>query len=278
MCNATKSCEFDMNELKEIELNLLKELIRICKKYGLKYYLVGGSCLGAVRHGGFIPWDDDIDVGIPREDYTKFLQVAQGELPETVFLQTGETDNNYPMNFAKLRVSSTAFVETSLKRIDINHGVYIDIFPLDGYVDSKYSKLMNRIYTRRINCEYFLPNSYVGILHKVKNVLIKILYPNYRKVRNKRELLISKVPFGESSTVINYCGAWGEKEIMPKEYFGDGCVKFFEGLEVMIPEQYDLYLSNLYGDYMKLPPVEKRVPHHYCEVIDLHRSYKEYTW
>lgn len=277
MYTETMNCKSDMNELRRIELNLLKELIRICQKYGLKYYLVGGSCLGAVRHEGFIPWDDDIDVGIPREDYDNFLRFAQSELTEPVFLQTGETDEDYPMNFAKLRDSSTTFVETSLKKMNINHGVYIDVFPLDGYLDSKHSKFMNRLYMRRINCEYFLPNSY-GISHKLKNILMKMIYPNYRKVRNKRELLISKVPFSESSRVTNYCGAWGEREIMPREYFGNGCVKRFEGLDVVIPERYDLYLSNLYGDYMKLPPLEKRVPHHYCEIIDLNKSYKEHKW
>ena len=145
--------EQTLQKLKDIEKDMLVIFIQICKKYDMRYFLAGGSCLGAVRHRGFIPWDDDIDVVMPREDYEKFLKVARNELPENIFLQTGKTDNDFPMNFAKLRNSDTTFIETSVKNFKINHGVFIDIFPLDGYSDSKWFKLMNRIYISRINLE-----------------------------------------------------------------------------------------------------------------------------
>ncbi len=122
-----------IKKLKEIELELFKQFVRICEKNSLRYFVVGGTALGAVRHKGFIPWDDDIDVALPRGDYEKFLSIAQSWLPENMFLQTYITDKNYPNPFAKLRRSDTAFIEKSASRIKMNHGVYIDIFPLDGY-------------------------------------------------------------------------------------------------------------------------------------------------
>ena len=117
--------------LKAIELDILKAFIDVCKKNSLNYYLLGGSCLGAVRHHGIIPWDDDIDVGLLRADYNKFMEVGQKYLPEHYFLQNYRTDPEYYVNFAKIRDSRTTFIESSLKNLHINHGVYIDVFPLD---------------------------------------------------------------------------------------------------------------------------------------------------
>ena len=143
----------NFEKLKKIEIELLLSFIEITKKYNLKYFLLGGTCLGAVRHNGFIPWDDDIDVGLPREDYEVFLKVAQAELPENVFLQNGNTDPEYTLNFAKLRNSDTTFMEQSFKNYKINHGVYIDVFPLDGYKNSFVTAFWDKIFTYRIICE-----------------------------------------------------------------------------------------------------------------------------
>ena len=122
-----------MTNLQKIEFGILKEFIRICEILNLKYYIVCGSALGAVKYGGFIPWDDDIDVALPREDYEVFLCEAPKYLPEHLFLQTYKTDPKIPVIYAKLRNSNTTYIENSCKSIDMNHGIYIDIFPLDGY-------------------------------------------------------------------------------------------------------------------------------------------------
>ena len=120
-----------LNVLKEKELELLRLFLEVCARLELTYYVLGGTLLGAVRHQGFIPWDDDIDVGMPRKDYTVFLQQAQQHLPEDIFLQTCFTDPAFPANYAKLRNSSTTFMESAFKNRNINHGICIDIFPLD---------------------------------------------------------------------------------------------------------------------------------------------------
>ena len=132
----------EQEKLKQIELNLLVCFKEICEKHKLDYFLTGGTLLGAVRHKGFIPWDDDIDVGMPREDYETFLRVASSCLPDGIFLQTRKTDPEVPFNFAKLRDSRTTFIETSIKDLDINHGVYIDIFPIDYFPASKFQLIL----------------------------------------------------------------------------------------------------------------------------------------
>ena len=126
-----------MTELQKIELDILKSVIDICDELNLKYYLVCGSALGAVKYNGFIPWDDDIDIGLPREDYEIFIQKAQAMLPEYYFLQNYNTDKNFPLFMTKIRDSRTTFVEMQFQNIDMHHGVYIDVFPLDGYPNKR---------------------------------------------------------------------------------------------------------------------------------------------
>ena len=121
-----------LNELKKSELEIFKSFLTVCEKLNVKYYLVEGTLLGAVRHKGFIPWDDDIDVGMLREDYELFIEKATEFLPENLFLQTYITDTEYSHGFAKIRNSQTTFIESNVRDCKINHGIYIDIFPLDN--------------------------------------------------------------------------------------------------------------------------------------------------
>ena len=125
----------DVSQLKEVqqkELQILLEVDRICKRNGLTYYLIGGSALGAVRHGGFIPWDDDIDIAMPRDDYRKFLKLCSRELPAEYFLQTYTSQPDFPYPFAKVNLNNTTFIENRLHKLNIHHGIFIDVFPLDG--------------------------------------------------------------------------------------------------------------------------------------------------
>ena len=264
----------ELEQLKTLELELFSIFLDVCKKHSLRYFLLGGTCLGAVRHKGFIPWDDDIDVGMPRNDYEKFLEVAQNEFPEYVFLQYGKTDPEYPMSFAKIRNSNTTFKEESMSLLKINHGVYIDVFPLDGYVDDKNFE-KNFYSNKRIISSVFKPLGKKPIKTKVLNMVYRLLY-NYKKIRDKQDLLLQTYSYDDCNIVANYCGAWGKKEIMPKEYFGNGVEGVFEGIPVILPEKYDKYLTQMYGDYMTPPPKDKQVGHHYTSVIDFNKSYKFY--
>ena len=126
-----------MNDLQKVEFDILKAFLEVCERLNLKYYLVCGTALGAVKYQGFIPWDDDVDVALPREDYEIFCKKAGELLPKGFFLQTYKTDKAYPAIFAKIRNSNTTFFEKTIEKLPINHGVYIDVFPLDGYPEDK---------------------------------------------------------------------------------------------------------------------------------------------
>lgn len=269
---------FDNNTLKRIQniqIDILKEVMRICKKYNLRYFLLGGSCLGAIRHKGIIPWDDDVDVGMPRPDYEKFIEIAQSELPEYYFLQNAQTEPDFPICFSKIRDSRTTFKEKSVSHLNINHGVYFDIFPLDGLPTSKLFELKYKFYYLNIQKAYNIRDYRKGISRVVYKIISSFI-PDYRKARDKMIKLVKKYNYNSCRTVANHFGAWEKKERHPRECFGNGSEGVFEGLTVSLPADPDFYCRQLYGDYMQLPPEDRRVSHHTCTVLDLNRSYKEY--
>lgn len=265
--------EVDQVRLKSIELEMLKHFVEICNEYNLKYYLIGGTLLGAIRHKGFIPWDDDIDVGMPRTSYNMFLEIASQRLPEYLFLQTFSSDQEYPNCFAKIRDSRTTFVETSMNRRMINHGVFIDIFPLDYYPERNrlFFKIKEFWLKIRVSC---VSNSKASYKIRIAQMISKLIFPSVEDAIVKRDGLIQSN--GSSSLFTNFCGAWGEKEIVPVSWFGEGTDVEFEGLRLKAPVEYDKYLKHMYGDYMTPPPVEKRKTHHFTDIIDLDNSYKQY--
>lgn len=264
-------------ELKKVEIDILKEFVAVCNKLNLRYYLLGGTLLGAVRHQGFIPWDDDIDVGMPREDYEVFIHQGQKLLPEHLFIQTIETDPAYVNTFAKIRNSRTTFVESSSGRKRINHGVFIDVFPLDYYPEEEVAQAQfdsrKKWFARRVGITFSLPQNrtWKGLLRRT---VFCVMMPSLKGTIQGRERLYHSV--GKTNLLANHGGAWGKKEIVPAEWYGEGVPVMFEGMQVTAPAEYDKWLTQVYGDYMQLPPVEKRVGHHYTDVIDLERPYTEY--
>ncbi len=272
----------DEEKLKKLQLEMLDYFVEACKKYQLRYFLVGGTCLGAVRHKGFIPWDDDIDVAMPREDYEQFLSLAQEELTsKNVFVQTHETDPNYLHDFAKLRMNGTTFREKTSRKIKMHHGVYIDVFPIDGYPEK--ASAQKRIERKKRAYKFCLSRHYVvdkkfGRLRKLAayTLWIALGCKSDRKLLESLEKTYQKAPYETASTVACFGGAWGKLEYCPKAHYGAGAIGIFEGREVLIPELYDEYLTHKYGDYMQLPPPEKRIGHHYCDIIDLENSYEIY--
>ena len=264
-----------LQSLKNCERDMLAEFVRICDKHGIKYFVQGGTLLGTVRHGGFIPWDDDVDVSLHRDDYEKFLAVAGEELPDYYFLQTKDTDPEYPNNFAKIRDSRTTFIESSAKNLNINHGAYIDIFPLDNYPSGKKAKvyeLKKRLLTQRIYKAFYMPH--MSFIAKIITMITMILFPSLKGAVDKREKLFKSVPY--SDRVVNNSGAWLDKEIIPREWVQDTIKMEFEGIKVNVSDRYDEWLTYVYGDYMSLPPENERVGHHYVDIFDMNKPYTEY--
>lgn len=275
--------DIELDKIKKIEVEILKEFIKICNEFSLQYFALGGTMLGAVRHHGFIPWDDDIDIGMFRDDYEKFIRFSREMLPNHLFLQNINTDPDCLIPFTKIRDSRTTFIETSCKNRKMNHGIYIDIFPLDFFpqndCEKKKISRKKKIIRYRMYREYTIPkeNQSSQIKEFIKrfiSTILRILYPTVNQAIIAGEHLFMSVK--HSDYIANYYGAWGDKEIVPAEWYGEGSNALFEGISIKIPKHYEKWLTQVYGNYMEYPPVEKRTTHHYAEIIDPDTSYLEY--
>lgn len=287
----------DLRRIQNVQLKILKECIRIFEKHNIRYYLVCGSALGAVRHAGFIPWDDDIDIGVPRSDYDKLLDIVQTELPAELFLQTHETDPCYPLFYAKIRNSNTTFIESCFSHLNINHGVYIDIFPLDGISTNFISRWLIILLFRTLRAA-ILHQAGIKKRHLFLHPLILALakLAPMETMRKMIESLAKMNDYESSHHVINWNGIWRVKrtrhtilnniwyqiqllwagsplEIIPKDCYGVGCKMIFEDILAVVPSNYDGYLKTLYQDYMTPPPAANRAGNHLFDRIDLDNPY-----
>lgn len=239
------------------------------------------SALGAVKYSGFIPWDDDIDVALPREDYNIFCERAQEILPDYYFVQTYKTNREYPNFYCKLRDSRTTYIEKSVQNLNINHGVYIDVFPLDGYPEEKeeadYLEKKKRFLKLQLSSVFML-NKEQKFTTKVFLTLERILgiHKRANKIAQNLEELISKWSTDEAKIWCNHGNWQGELEYAPREQYGEGMKAVFEGLEVRIPEKYDEYLTQKYGDWRADVSEKEKIGHHYYEVYDLEHPYTHY--
>lgn len=254
-------------------LKLMKSFHDVCISNNLTYYLVGGSQLGAVRHQGFIPWDDDMDVAMPRFDYDKLLSLSKNAWPENLLLNTPYKTEYWIAPFSKLVDKNTTLIEEGVAGFN-KGGVSIDIFPLDGAGYNKFSarlKFLNFQIKRRL------------VLYKVKankpKSLVEKILQKYLKSRpaiyffEKMDKSMKKTKYSQSNIIGNYAGAWGFKEFMSKDIIGRPTLYTFEDYQFYGVENYDAYLSSLYGDYMVLPTKDKQVSHHKIIYLDLKRSY-----
>ncbi len=277
-----ETCDMHNNELiKEIhavQFDLLEKFSEVCGQLNLKYTLISGSLLGAVRHKGFIPWDDDIDVAMPREDYEVFIKNANSLLPQGYFLQHYKTEKYAPNVFAKLRNSNTTWICYEHEKLNINHGIGMDIFPIDRVSDPKKLKRISRktqIYIALINCHEI---SYIRTIKRLhRKILGYLLFPISRII-GKRRLLIKQDKFN----IGKQSGEWTTADemlrniIMPYSVFESFEDIEFEGKKFSAIKEFDQYLKIIYGsNYMELPPEDKRVTH-IAKTVDCHVPYTEY--
>ena len=266
-----------MTDLQKKELEILTAFIDVCKQLQLTYYLVCGSALGAVKYQGFIPWDDDVDVAMPRADYETFLEKAPSLLPEHLFLQNYRTDPAFPKVFSKLRDSRTTYIETDYQHLDMHHGVFIDVFALDGYPTAPSEiaafEKKKKTYLRLTSCSLLPTGSFKSrALRQVLRVLG--FHKKTAKYLLKYESMIRA--YGDAEVYCNYGNFRGVMEKTPKAMYGEGTSATFEGLCVRVPSQYDVYLREKYGDYEQDPPIEEQVGHHYYAAMDLSVPYRDY--
>lgn len=275
-----------MNDLQKTEFEILKCFVSVCDELNLTYFLVCGSALGAAKYNGFIPWDDDIDVALPRTDYEKFLANAPELLPEWCFLQNYRTEPEFHLIGTKLRDSRTTFVEYSCETLDINHGVFIDVFPLDSDLPirnnkKKFLKMQEKFEAqRRVRLKYrrFTSREIFSFRKNFYYLMYKLfgMYGDTSKYMKIYEKMISSGDTSESDVLCNYANSISTLEYAPKWHYGKGTWAIFEGLKVRIPENADAYLTQKYGDWRADLPPEQQFGHHFYEICDLDHPYTDY--
>ena len=271
---------YQLRELQLKELEILKEIKRICDKHELTYYLSGGSCLGAVRHNGFIPWDDDIDIMMPYDSYTRFLSIASNELSEEFFLQNYMTDKHDHQGFTKIRMNKTAMIMPNHKRWKIHQGVWLDVFPLIRVQDADDLRKKKRLLSMS---NYLQMDSFILDNEEEFKEILKVLYYPYRiflKLPIRFRIAIHRFMLKytyDTREDAKYCSeAWGTLTNMYPVSIQEGEPVYhrFEDDYFPLLPGYKEYLEMTYGDYMKFPPVEERKGHGNL-IVDLDRSYDD---
>lgn len=256
-----------LNRLQNTQIKILDKIVEICETNNLQYFLIGGTLLGAVRHQGFIPWDDDLDIAMPRKDYEIFLRVCERYLGDNLFLDSFETNNKYWLPFVKIRMKNTIYQESVLIDYKGYDGIWVDIFPLDNA--SKEMSILQKIQF------YFFG--------KIKSVLAYVSEINYIRSRNPIKILGYTI----CAFIPKKCWFWMQKKIMimnkneksnyfvnlgsqygikkqthlKSKYYPSKKIQFV-GKKYNVPNDFDYVLTKIYGaNYMQLPPIEKRVTH-----------------
>ncbi len=248
-------------------MEMLRELSDIFEKNGIRFYLACGTALGCVRHEGFIPWDDDIDIYIMGKDYEKLRTVFLTQDTGNLQFQDYSTVENYPYTFPKIVAKDTVLVEDSLKHLDYKCGVYIDIFPLMEIEDNWFVRQMKEFIRYYRYC--LLKAYYFEFSSSVKKIINKIVrqFVSPKKVQEKLYKMYTKEKL-RGNFLIDI-GAFGSNALIKRQSFKDVIKMTFEDAEMPMPIGYDQYLQDYYGDYMKLPREEDRVSRHHIARLEL---------
>ncbi|MGB3161142.1 MAG: LicD family protein [Carnobacterium sp.] len=262
-----------IKEAQEVQLEILLEFDRLCKKYGIQYQLFSGTLIGAIRHNGFIPWDDDIDVCMLREEYNRFLEVSIKELNKNYFLQNYHTDKNFQSQYSKIRKNHTRYVENLVQDVNMHQGIFIDVFPYDHVRPKTLKGKAQRIaidqlklinYCRVMRVNDVEKNRVLRIAKKATYYILKVI------PKSKMDRLITKLVCLFNNKEEKYVGELSistskhmyDSFVLKKEFFYDSIDWDFEGYKFPVPRAYDEILTKNYGNYMEMPPLNEQEPHH----------------
>lgn len=260
--------EKKIRELQLIELGILKEVDRICKKYNITYYMAEGSLLGAMRHQGFIPWDDDLDIMMKREDYEKFLKIAPKEINSNYEIQHSTTISKYWSPFIKVRyLDNSLYKQSHIAHLTNHNGPLLDIFPIDSVpklnsFNQYFQSFKIRLYRGMLGLKlYRKPKN-------IKSLLVWYLSKFYsiKKLHNNLDKNFKKYNNKNNKYLVNLASYYSyKKQTFPIKYYGKPRYVKFEDMMVPVPKEAEKVLNKIYGDYTVLPPVEKRVIKHHFD-------------
>lgn len=278
-----KLYEFTPETLRKLQLKELDTLVyfkEFCDKNNLLFYLCGGCCIGSLRTGGFIPWDDDIDILMPRDDYEKLYKLWDNDKHERFKLLRTDEKIFTGNIFTTIVDTETTCVKANQAHLDIPFGIMMDIFPIDGCPKGKFKRTMQKLNAMiySLFLAQIVPENHGGIMALGSKFLLSIV--KSPKAREKKwrnaERRMSKYKIADCEYITELCeGVHSMQPEYPKEWFASAVYREFEGLQMPIPVGYDPYLKKAFGDYMTPPPEDKQKPHHDMILVDTERSYKE---
>lgn len=267
--------------LHQADLDIVKEVVRICDEHHLLYYMLGGTQLGAIRHKGFIPWDDDIDLGMPRADYERFLAIAPQLLSKHLKIVNYRTDPDYHYYITRILDVDSKVVETRFEHEGKSTHLSIDIFPLDG---SPNNPVLRKLYYLRILAHRAMmslhykngidPDRKRGLAERMLLAVMRLIPTDRLFNANHQKAIIDRLlrrhDIWDSEISGNIMGAYRTREMVPTAWLGgkEGVMYDFEGIQLRGFRDYDSYLRHLYGDYMQLPPEGSRKIH--FRLIEIH--------
>lgn len=244
-----------IKEIQKIETEIIGEVATICANKDIDYFLHCGTVLGAIRHGGPIPWDTDADIVVPNNQYERFIKIMREHLSDKFYVDYYDRQECYPIRFARIGLKGYS---TQI--------LHVDIFQLIGTANSKIeqikhhkeaAKLIQILYNKTFSEKY---RGKVSLRKKIRVYLYKIRFLRYSKVKAnlKFDDLCNRYPYEQSKFVTNPNGHYGMKNVLPKSIYGKGVFYDYAGIKAKIPQQYEEYLKNYYSDYMQLPPKKER--------------------
>lgn len=249
---------YDLKEIQHVMAEMMAAIDQVCRKNNIRYILDGGTMLGAIRHKGFIPWDDDLDIAMPRDDYERFMTIANRELGDSYRFECLENTKEYPYNFGKVRAIKTLYAEEFTSKLRINHGIYIDVFPMD-YVEPQDEKNLIKI-QKMIAHITQIRYAKLGLCKGLKYIPFMVLplsFYNYMISKFMKHYLKGNCKF-----VQKLCHFGKNKPPIGISMFTDTIDVPFEEYKFLVPNAYNEFLSGRYGDYMTLPPKDKQKPCH----------------
>lgn len=266
---------YDIEALHQRTLRIMQGIDRTCREHGLRYYIFAGTLIGSLRHKGFIPWDDDMDIAMPRPDYELLIQHQREWLPENLEMVCYETDKNYPQPFAKIQDANTTIIE----RVHEYYlgGAYIDVFPLDGMTSSPLRRAIHFVrywYYKRLI--YFKGRNPYKHGHGPSCWIPVLIHKCYSMDFIQRRMRALQMAYDYNSSDLVCDHDDGKRGVFQKVWFGMPHDYVFEGNNFLGPENADAYLTHKYGDYMTPPPADNHRQHNF-DVLELDTPYREYA-